>query len=183
MKRVPKIFFLCLIVGISIYFIVLRNDNLSVTYPELSDEVISPVLHESTAQNLIYECSFFAPYAAITLEVDVVKSNQDRSETVLNGGISIGIDRKPINQLKGTIIVNVTNEEFQISVSCGGGVATYDIPLDTENLDWDQNIYVMEDTKAIIINNKIPIVSVGYNETVPESYSYSVILNFTTEEL
>ncbi len=118
--------------------------------------------------------SFNAPKAAIALNVTVYHLEEDETwSSIGGGGISIGTDRKPIDQLTGTFTMQL-KENYSIDfVINAGGLASYktdEILLDNEIMASVKGF--LQKFQDITINKEIPVALMVYDSgTSMRSYS------------
>ena len=118
--------------------------------------------------------SFNAPKGAIALNVNVYRLEEGgKWSSIGGGGISIGTDRKPIDQLTGTFTMQL-KENYTIDfVINAGGKASYktdEILLDNEATASIKGF--LQEFQDIIINTEIPVALMVYDSgTSMRSYS------------
>ena len=118
--------------------------------------------------------SFHAPKEAISLNVNVYRlEDNGKWSKIGGGGISIGTDRKPIDQLTGTFAMQLKENysiDFHINAS---GVASYktdEILLDSEIIASVKSF--LQEFQTIEMNTEIPVALMVYDSgTGMESYS------------
>lgn len=118
--------------------------------------------------------SFNAPKEAITMNVNVYRLEDNNTWAVIGGGgVSIGSDRKPVDQLIGTFTMQLKDNytiDFNINLSGGASYKTDEILLDHEisvSAKW-----FLEEFQEIEIGEEIPIAIMVYdNGTSMRSYS------------
>lgn len=118
--------------------------------------------------------AFNAPKEAISLNVNVYRLGDDETwSNVGKGGISIGTDREPIDQLTGTFTMQL-RENYAIDfIINAGGRASYktdEIVLNSETM---ASIKVfLQEFQDITINTEIPVALMVYDSgTSMRSYS------------
>lgn len=146
--------------------------------------------------------SFHAPKEAITLHVNVYRLGCGENwNNIGGGGISIGADRKPIDQLTGTFTMQLKeNYAIDFNINSGGRASfkTDEIILDTETMVFTKGF--LQELQKIEINKEIPVALMVYDSgTSMKNYSVQdyfeasnfdgmdlvqvVTLTFTDEEL
>ncbi len=118
--------------------------------------------------------SFHAPKEAISLNVNVYRlEDNGKWSKIGGGGISIGTDRKPIDQLTGTFAMQLKENysiDFHINAS---GVASYktdEILLDSEIIASVKSF--LQEFQTIEMNTEIPVALMVYDSGAGmESYS------------
>lgn len=118
--------------------------------------------------------SFHAPRDAITLAVNVYRLEGDANwSNIGGGGISIGTDREPIDQLIGTFTMQLReNYAIDFVINCGGigSYRTKEILLDTEPIGSFKRF--LGEFQTIEINQEIPIALMVYDSgTTMNSYA------------
>lgn len=118
--------------------------------------------------------SFNAPKATIALNVNVYRLEEDETwSSIGGGGISIGTDRKPIDQLTGTFTMQLKENYSVDFVINAGGLASYktdEILLDNEITASVKGF--LQEFQDITINNEIPVALMVYDSgTSIRSYS------------
>ncbi len=118
--------------------------------------------------------SFNAPKEAIALKVNVYRLEDGGNwSSIGGGGISIGTDRKPIDQLTGVFTMQL-KENYSIGyVINAGGTASYktdEILLDSEAMASTKGF--LQDYQEITINLEIPVAFMVYDSGLSmRSYS------------
>lgn len=120
--------------------------------------------------------SFHAPKEAITLNTNVYKMENGRSWSSMgSGGISIGMEREPTNELTGTFTMKLKeNYAMELNINSGGARATYNIDeimLETETLASTKDF--LQEFQKIEINKEIPVAIMVY-DSGREMSGYSV---------
>lgn len=118
--------------------------------------------------------SFNAPKEAISLEVKVYRLGDDKRWDVIGGGgISIGKEREPVNQLIGTFTLQLKENhaiDFNINSSGRASFKTDEIILDTETMASAKGF--LQEYQEIQIDKEIPVALIVYDSgTVMGSYS------------
>lgn len=118
--------------------------------------------------------SFNAPKEVIALNINVYRLEDDEHwSSIGRGGISIGTDREPIDQLVGTFTMQL-KENYAIDfVINAGGKASYktdEIILDSEAMAYIKGF--LQEFQDITINTEIPVALMVYDSgTSMRSYS------------
>lgn len=118
--------------------------------------------------------SFHAPKEAISLNVNVYRlEDNGKWSKIDGGGISIGTDRKPIDQLTGTFAMQL-KENYSIDFHINaGGVASYktdEILLDSEIIASVKSF--LQEFQTIEMNTEIPVALMVYDSgAAMDSYS------------
>ncbi len=118
--------------------------------------------------------AFNAPKEAISLNVNVYRLGNDETwSNVGEGGISIGTDREPIDQLTGTFTMQL-RENYAIDfIINAGGRASYktdEIVLNSETMASIKGF--LQEFQEITINTEIPVALMVYDSgTSMRSYS------------
>jgi hypothetical protein len=109
--------------------------------------------------------SFHAPKEAITLNVNVYRLEAGQNWSNIGGGaISIGADRKPIEQLIGTFTMQLKENyaiDFNINASGIASFKTDEIILDSEIMGSTKSY--LDEFQKIEINKEIPVALMVYN--------------------
>ena len=118
--------------------------------------------------------SFNAPKEAIALNVNVYRLEEDgKWSSIGGGGISIGTDRKPIDQLTGTFTMQLKENytiDFVINASGKASYKTDEILLDSEAKASIKGF--LQEFQDITINTEIPVALMVYDSgTSMRSYS------------
>ncbi len=112
--------------------------------------------------------AFHAPKEAISLEVNVYRLGDDETwDIVGGGGLSIGTNREPIDQLIGTFTMQLReNYVVDFSVDAGGRVSykSDEILLDSKMMisQW-QRCFLWE-FQEIALNTEIPVAIMVYDD-------------------
>ena len=109
--------------------------------------------------------AFNAPKEAISLNVNVYRLGNDETwSNVGEGGISIGTDREPIDQLTGTFTMQL-RENYAIDfIINAGGRASYktdEIVLNSETMASIKGF--LQEFQEITINTEIPVALMVYD--------------------
>ena len=126
---------------------------------------------EEENSQIIY---FNAPKEAIAMDINVYKLGDDKKwEMIGGGGISIGKERVPIEQLVGTLAMQLReNNVIYFNINCGGRASfkTDEIILDTETMMSMKGF--LQEFPRIEIDKEIPIAFMVYDSgTIMRSYS------------
>lgn len=118
--------------------------------------------------------SFNAPKEAISLEVKVYKlGDNNKWETIGGGGISIGKEREPVNQLSGTFTLQLKENhaiDFNINSSGRASYKTDEITIDKEIMV--SAIRFLQEHQKIEMDKEIPVAIMVYDSgTVMKTYS------------
>lgn len=118
--------------------------------------------------------SFNAPKEAIALNVNVYRLEDSGTwSSIGGGGISIGTDRKPIDQLTGTFTMQLKENytiDFVINASGKASYKTDEISLDSETMASTKGF--LQEFQDITINTEIPVALMVYDSgTSMKSYS------------
>ena len=118
--------------------------------------------------------AFNAPKEAINLNVNVYRLEDDETwSNVGGGGISIGTDREPIEQLTGTFSMQLReNYAIDFFINAGGAASykTDEIVLNKEVLASTKGF--LQEFQDITINTEIPVALMVYDSgTSMRSYS------------
>ncbi|HSH50422.1 MAG TPA: hypothetical protein VK982_01725 [Bacteroidales bacterium] len=118
--------------------------------------------------------SFNAPKEAISLEVKVYKLGDNKKWDVIGGGgISIGKEREPVNQLSGTFTLQLKENhaiDFNINSSGRASFKTDEIILDTETMASAKGF--LQEYQEVEIDKEIPVALMVYDSgTVMKNYS------------
>ncbi len=140
----------------------------------LSKEGISPyelsesekyILQSFNMEDTSQIISFNAPKEAITLNVNVYRLEEGgKWSNIGHGGISIGTDRKPIDQLTGTFTMQLKeNYTIELVINTGGKTSykTDEILLDSE-VRISIKVFLQE-FQDITINTEIPVALMMYD--------------------
>ena len=126
--------------------------------------------------------SFFAPKEAITLKVNVYRLGGGNTwEIIGGGGVSIGYEREPVEQLTGTFTMQLEENyaiNFIVNINNAGKGAykTNEVLLDTERLI-STKVFLQEFQK-IELNQKIPVALLVYDSgTTMRSYALQDYFN------
>lgn len=108
--------------------------------------------------------AFHAPKEAISLEVNVYRLGDDETWEIMGGGgLSIGTNREPIDQLIGTFTMQLReNHAIDFNVTAGGR-ASYksdEIPLDSETAASLRCF--LPQFQEIALNTEIPVALMVY---------------------
>lgn len=111
--------------------------------------------------------SFHAPKEAITMNVSVYRLENDNTWSMIRGsGVSIGSDRKPVDQLTGTFTMQLKEKyaiDFNINLSGRASFKTNEILLDDENEIVVSSIGFLEEFQEIELNEEIPVAIMVYD--------------------
>lgn len=118
--------------------------------------------------------SFKAPTQATSLNVNIYRlEDGEKWGDIGGGGISIGADRKPTDQLVGTFTMQLKeNHVVDFSLNSSGRYAykTDEISLDEETIS--STIGFLQDFQNIKMNTEIPVALMVYDSgTTMETYS------------
>lgn len=118
--------------------------------------------------------SFNAPKEAISLEVKVYRLGDDKKWDVTGGGgISVGKEREPVNQLSGTFTMQLKENhviDFNINSSGRASFKTDEVILDTETMASTKGF--LREYQEIEIDKEIPVALMVYDSgTSMRSYS------------
>lgn len=118
--------------------------------------------------------SFHAPKEAISLNVNVYRLEAGGGWGDIGGGaISIGLDRKPTDQLTGTFTMQLKDNyaiDFNINSSGRASYKTNEISLDSEAVASVKGF--LQEFQNIELNKEIPVALMVYNSnTRMRSYS------------
>lgn len=118
--------------------------------------------------------SFNAPKEAISLEVKVYKLGDNKKWHVIGGGgISIGKEREPVNQLSGTFTLQLKENhaiDFNINSSGRASFKTDEIIHDTETMASAKGF--LQEYQEVEIDKEIPVALMVYDSgTVMKNYS------------
>lgn len=109
--------------------------------------------------------SFHAPKEATTLNVNVYRLEDNKSWNNIGGGaVSIGTDRKPIEQLTGTFTMQLKeNYAIDFNINSGGRASykTNEIILDSEIMTSIKGF--LQEFQKIEINKEIPVALMVYD--------------------
>ena len=109
--------------------------------------------------------SFHAPKEALTLKVNIHSLDSDGNWSNINaGGISIGVEREPVDQLIGTFTIQLKENyeiDFNINNSGRASYKTEEIILDTEMMS--SSIGFLEEFEEIEINKELPVALMVYS--------------------
>ena len=109
--------------------------------------------------------SFRAPKEAIALDVNVYKLKGDKKwDVISSGGISIGKEREPIDQLIGTFTMQLRENyaiEFNINSAGRSSFKTNEIILDTETMI--STIGFLQEFQEIEMDKEIPVALMVYD--------------------
>lgn len=149
----------------------------------LSKEGISPyelsesekyILQSFNMEDTSQIISFNAPKEAIALNVNVYRLEDSGTwSSIGSGGISIGTDRKPIDQLTGTFTMQLKENyiiDFVINASGKASYKTDEISLDSETMASMKEF--LQEFQDITINTEIPVALMVYDsDTSMKNYS------------
>ena len=149
----------------------------------LSKEGISPyelsesekyILQSFNMEDTSQIISFNAPKEAIALNVNVYRLEDSGTwSSIGSGGISIGTDRKPIDQLTGTFTMQLKENyiiDFVINASGKASYKTDEISLDSETMASMKEF--LQEFQDIKINTEIPVALMVYDsDTSMKNYS------------
>ena len=126
---------------------------------------------EEENSQIIY---FNAPKEAIAMDINVYKLGDDKKwEMIGGGGISIGKEREPIEQLAGTLAMQLReNHVIYFNINCGGRASfkTDEIILDTETMMSMKGF--LQEFQRIEMDKEIPVAFMVYDSgTIMRSYS------------
>lgn len=118
--------------------------------------------------------SYHAPKEAISLNVNVYRlENGEKWGTIGSGGISIGTDKKPTDQLTGTFTMQLKENYaigFIINSSGSASYQTDEISLDSEETASVKGF--LQEFQPITMNTEIPVALMVYDSgTSMKSYS------------
>lgn len=118
--------------------------------------------------------AFNAPKEAISLNVNVYRLGDDGTwSNVGEGGISIGTDREPIDQLTGTFTMQIRENyaiDFIINADGTASYKTDEIVLNSETMASIKGF--LQEFQDITINTEIPVALMVYDSgTSMRSYS------------
>jgi len=126
---------------------------------------------EGENSQIIY---FNSPKEAITMDINVYKLKDGKKwEIISSAGISIGKERIPIEQLAGTLTMQLReNDVIYFNINCGGRTSfkTDEIILDTETMISMKRF--LQEFKRIEMDKEIPVALMVYDSgTIMRSYS------------
>ncbi|SHF20402.1 hypothetical protein SAMN02745784_03154 [Tissierella praeacuta DSM 18095] len=109
--------------------------------------------------------SFHAPKEAITLNVNVYRLEDGKNwSSIGGGGVSIGIDREPTEQLNGVFTMQLKENyvvDFNINASGRASYKTEEIILDLETMSSTKDF--LQEFRKIEINKEIPVALMVYD--------------------
>lgn len=149
----------------------------------LTKEGIAPYQLSESEKNILQSfgmednsqiISFHAPKEAITLNVDIYRLEDGENwSNIGGGGVSIGTDRVPVDQLLGTFTMQLRENfaiDFIINSAGRASFKTEEISLDREILSSTKGF--LQEFQQIEINKEIPIAFMVYSSgTSMRSYS------------
>lgn len=106
------------------------------------------------------------------MDINVYKLGDDKKwEMIGGGGISIGKERVPIEQLVGTLAMQLReNNVIYFNINCGGRASFKTDEIDTETMMSMKGF--LQEFPRIEIDKEIPIVFMVYDSgTIMRSYS------------
>lgn len=162
LHRRKNLFFLCPL--ISIIVLIGCQKTLEI------DSKLSLATCQNEDSNLSCEYELIAPKEATYLQVNVDKYIDGEANRLLTGGISIGEERLPVNQIIGNIRVNaISGQSLSLVINCSNaGSVKY--AIQNEILDYAFESSVMTTSIEPTINKTIQLVELRQKTTSSSTF-------------
>ncbi|NBJ90878.1 hypothetical protein D5270_15660 [Acutalibacter sp. 1XD8-36] len=117
---------------------------------------------EFPARPLSQAFYFTSSPEAVSIELKAYRVVDGKSETLLDGGISIGQERKPVSQLTGRLYIETMDGLVHVVIDCSG-LTEYTIEPGDSFVEESLDTHFLDASQSIEMNQEVPLCTFSYS--------------------